>query len=108
MGSRACQSSPMGNMDYRQPDVGSNPNEYSTGYSLYSQPFQVEHPRGKQMNIKHKAALITLAIPVILFALFFMIATFPMILFVAVFGGLSYLVYRAVLNYLEYKDRWKQ
>lgn len=56
------------------------------------------------MNIKHKAALITLAIPVILFALFFMIATFPMILFVAVLGGLSYLVYRAVLNYLEFQE----
>jgi hypothetical protein len=60
------------------------------------------------MNIKHKAVLITVAIPVILFALLIMIANFPMILFFAVAGGLMYLVYRAVLNYLEHNERWKR
>lgn len=56
------------------------------------------------MNIKHKAALITLAIPVTIAVLMVIIANFPLILFVAVLGGLSYLVYRAVLNYLEFQE----
>jgi hypothetical protein len=59
------------------------------------------------MNIKHKAVLITVAIPVILFALLVMIANFPMILFFAIVGGLLYLVYRAVLNYLEFEENRK-
>jgi hypothetical protein len=59
------------------------------------------------MNIKHKAVLITVAIPVILFALLIMIANFPMILFFAIVGGLLYLVYRAVLNYLEFEENRK-
>lgn len=59
------------------------------------------------MNIKHKAVLITVAIPVILFALLIMIANFPMILFFAIAGGLLYLVYRAVLNYLEFEENRK-
>lgn len=108
MGSRACQSSPMGNMDYRQPSVGSNPYEYYTRHRLYSQPFQVEHQRGKQMNIKLKAWLITLAIPVLVAILTVLIARFPLVILLVLVGGALYLLYSGILNYLEFKENRNQ
>jgi hypothetical protein len=55
------------------------------------------------MNIKYKAILITLAIPLIAVALVYTIVKFPAIIFFAALGGMLYLLYRGVLNYLEHQ-----
>ena len=60
------------------------------------------------MNIKHKAILITAAIPLIAVALVYTIVKFPAIIFFAVLGALMYFLYRGVLNHLEYKERFKK
>jgi hypothetical protein len=60
------------------------------------------------MNIKHKAILITLAGFFGLFAALYIIANFPEVLFFILFGGLVFLMYKAVLNYLEHNERFKK
>jgi hypothetical protein len=59
------------------------------------------------MNIKLKATLITIAIPLIAVALVYTIVQFPLIIVFAVLGGLLYTVYNAVLNYLEFNEKRK-
>jgi hypothetical protein len=59
------------------------------------------------MNIKHKAALITAAMPLIAVAFVYTIVEFPLILVFATLGGLLYTAYRGVLNYLEHNERFK-
>ena len=60
------------------------------------------------MNIKLKAALITVAMPIIAVAAVYTIVQFPAVLFFALMGGLVFLVYKAVLNYLEHNERFKK
>lgn len=60
------------------------------------------------MNIKLKAWLITLAIPVLVAILTVLIARFPLILFFALMGGALYLLYSGILNYLEFKENRNQ
>ena len=60
------------------------------------------------MNIKYKAMLITLAGFFGLFAAMYTIAHYPAILFFILIGGLVFLVYKAVLNYLEHNERFKK
>jgi hypothetical protein len=59
------------------------------------------------MNIKLKAILITLAMPLIAFAFVYTIVQYPLIIVFTVFGGLLYAVYNAVLNHLELKEKRK-
>jgi phosphatidylglycerophosphate synthase len=59
------------------------------------------------MNIKLKATLITIAIPLIAVALVYTIVQYPLIIVFTVFGGLLYTVYNAVLNYLKFKEKSK-
>ena len=59
------------------------------------------------MNIKLKAILITLAMPLIAFAFVYTIVQYPSIIIFTVFGGLLYAVYKGVLNYLELKEKRK-
>jgi hypothetical protein len=59
------------------------------------------------MNIKHKAILITIAMPLLAVALVYTIVRFPLIIVFTVFGGLLYTVYRAVLSHLEIKEKRK-
>jgi Flp pilus assembly protein TadB len=60
------------------------------------------------MNIKYKAILITLAIPLIAVAFVYTIVQYPLIILFTVLGGLLYTVYRGVLNYLEHNERFKK
>ena len=60
------------------------------------------------MNIKYKAILITIAGFFGLFATLYAIAQYPAVLFFALIGGLVFLVYKAVLNYLEHNERFKK
>ena len=60
------------------------------------------------MNIKYKAILITIAGFFGLFATLYAIAQYPAVLFFALIGGLVFLVYKAVLNYLEHEERFKK
>jgi hypothetical protein len=60
------------------------------------------------MNIKLKATLITLAIPLIAVAFVYTIVQYPLIIVFTVLGGLLYTVYRGVLNYLEHNERFKK
>jgi uncharacterized MnhB-related membrane protein len=60
------------------------------------------------MNVKHKAILITAAIPLIAVALVYTIVKYPAIIFFAVLGALMYFLYRGVLNHLEYNERFKK
>ena len=60
------------------------------------------------MNIKLKATLITLAIPLIAVAFVYTIVQYPLIILFTVLGGLLYTVYRGVLNYLEHNERFKK
>lgn len=60
------------------------------------------------MNIKLKAILITLAGFFGLFATLYTIVQFPGILLLILIGGLVFLVYKAVLNYLEHNERFKK
>ena len=60
------------------------------------------------MNIKYKALLITVAGFFGLFATLYAIAQYPAVLFFALLGGLVFLVYKAVLNYLEHTERFKK
>ena len=59
------------------------------------------------MNIKYKAFLITVAGFFGLFATLYAIAQYPAVLFFALMGGLVFLVYKAVLNYLEHNEKRK-
>lgn len=59
------------------------------------------------MNIKLKATLITLAIPLIAVAFVYTIVQYPLIIVFTVLGGLLYTVYRGVLNYLEFNEKRK-
>lgn len=59
------------------------------------------------MNIKLKAALITVAIPLIAVAIVYTIVQFPAVLFFAFLGAFLYCVYKGVLNYLEYNEKRK-
>jgi hypothetical protein len=59
------------------------------------------------MNIKLKAALITLAIPLIAVAFVYTIVKFPAVLFFVFLGAFLYFVYKGVLNYLEYNEKKK-
>ena len=60
------------------------------------------------MNIKHKAILITAAIPLIAVALVYTIVRFPVIILFALLGGFMYFIYRGVLRHLERKERLKK
>jgi hypothetical protein len=60
------------------------------------------------MNIKYKALLITVVGFFGLFATLYAIAQYPAVLFFALLGGLVFLVYKAVLNYLEHNERFKK
>jgi arginine exporter protein ArgO len=60
------------------------------------------------MNIKYKAILITLAGFFGLFAIVYTIAHYPVVLFFILIGGTVFLVYKAVLNYLEHNERFKK
>ena len=60
------------------------------------------------MNIKLKALLITVVGFLGLFATLYAIAQYPAVLFFALMGGLVFLVYKAVLNYLEHNERFKK
>ena len=60
------------------------------------------------MNIKLKAILITLAGLFGLFATLYTIANYPALLFFILIGGLVFLAYKAVLNYLEHNERFKK
>jgi arginine exporter protein ArgO len=55
------------------------------------------------MNIKLKAVLITVAGFFGLVATVYTIAEFPLVLLLITLGGLVFLVYKAVLNYLEHQ-----
>jgi hypothetical protein len=59
------------------------------------------------MNIKLKAILITVAMPLIAVAMVYTIVEFPLILVFAVLAGLLYTVYKGVLNYLEFEEKRK-
>ncbi len=59
------------------------------------------------MNIKYKAFLITVAGLFGLFATLFTIVQFPAVLFFIFIGGTVFLVYKAVLNYLEHEEKRK-
>lgn len=59
------------------------------------------------MNIKLKAALITVAMPIIAVAAVYTIVRFPAVLFFAFLGGFLYFVYKGVLNYLEFNEKRK-
>ena len=59
------------------------------------------------MNIKLKAFLITVAGLFGLFATIYAIGQYPAILFFAIVGGLVFLIYKAVLNYLEFNEKRK-
>ena len=59
------------------------------------------------MNIKLKAILITLAIPLIAVAVVYTIVQYPAILLFAVLAGLLYTVYQGVLNYLKFSEKRK-
>jgi arginine exporter protein ArgO len=60
------------------------------------------------MNIKYKAILITLAGFFGLFAVLYTIAHYPALLVFILIGGLVFLVYKAVLNYLVERERFKK
>ena len=60
------------------------------------------------MNIKYKAILITIAGFFGLFATLYAIAQYPAVVFFALIGGLVFLVYKAVLNYLEHNEKYKK
>ena len=60
------------------------------------------------MNIKLKAVLITIAIPLIAVAAVYTIVRFPAILFFVILGAFLCFVYKGVLNYLTFKERWKR
>lgn len=60
------------------------------------------------MNIKIKAALITVTMPLIAVAFVYTIVKFPAVLFFAFLGGFLYFVYKGVLNYLEHNERFKK
>jgi hypothetical protein len=59
------------------------------------------------MNIKLKAVLLTVAGFFGLFATLFTIVEFPLVLLLITLGGLLYVVYRGVLNYLEHEEKRK-
>ena len=59
------------------------------------------------MNIKLKAVLITIAIPLIAVAIVYTIVQFPAVLFFAVLAGFLYTVYKGVLNYLNFQEKSK-
>jgi threonine/homoserine/homoserine lactone efflux protein len=60
------------------------------------------------MNIKLKAWLITLAIPVLVAILTVLIARFPLVILLVLVGGALYLLYSGILNYLEFKENRNQ
>lgn len=60
------------------------------------------------MNIKLKAWLITLAIPVLVAILTVLIARFPLVILLVLVGGGLYLLYSDILNYLEFKENRNQ
>jgi hypothetical protein len=59
------------------------------------------------MNIKLKAILITIAIPLVAVVLAYTIVKFPAVIFFAVLGALMYFLYRGVLNHLEFNEKRK-
>lgn len=60
------------------------------------------------MNIKLKAFLITVAVFFGLVATVYTIVKFPLVLFFVLLGGLLYVMYTGVLNYLEHSKRFKK
>ena len=60
------------------------------------------------MNIKLKAALITLFAPLIVIAAVFTIVKFPILLVASMFGGGLYCFYRGVLSHLEFREKYGQ
>ena len=60
------------------------------------------------MNIKLKAILITLAGFFGLFATLYAITQYPAVLLFILISGTLFLVYKAVLNYLEHNERFKK
>ena len=60
------------------------------------------------MNIKLKAALITVTMPIIAVAAVYTIVQFPAVLFFAVLAGFLYTVYKGVLNYLNFQEKYKK
>lgn len=56
------------------------------------------------MNVKRKAALLTLAIPVLVAILTVLIARFPLVILLVLVGGALYLLYSGILNYLEFQE----
>ena len=59
------------------------------------------------MNIKHKAALITIAGFFGIIAFFYTMMYYPLVIVFAGLGGLVFLAYKAVLNHLEYNEKRK-
>ena len=59
------------------------------------------------MNIKLKAFLITVAGFVGLFATVYVITQYPAVLVFIFAGGTVFLIYKAVLNYLEFEEKRK-
>ena len=59
------------------------------------------------MNVKLKAALITIAGLFGLFATLYTIVEFPLVLLLITLGGVLYCAYRGVLNYLEHEEKRK-
>jgi|688.fasta_scaffold1332640_3 hypothetical protein len=60
------------------------------------------------MNIKYKAILITLAVFFGLIAFCYTLVEYPLVIVLIAFGGAVFLVYKAVLNYLEHNERFKK
>lgn len=60
------------------------------------------------MNIKLKAALITIAGFFGIIAFFYTMINYPLVIVLAGLGALLYMVYRAVLNHLAQKERYER
>jgi hypothetical protein len=63
--------------------------------------------KAMNMNIKLKAFLITIAGFFGLFATVYAISQYPAVLFFIFVGGTVFLIYKAVLNYLEFEEKRK-
>jgi hypothetical protein len=60
------------------------------------------------MNIKLKAALIAIAMPIVAGAVAYTIVQFPILLVASMFGGAVYCFYRGVLSHLEFREKYNQ
>ena len=60
------------------------------------------------MNIKLKAALITVTMPIIAVAAVYTIVQVPILLVASMLGGALYCFYRGVLSHLEFREKYGQ